>query len=123
MPDHIQDLIYPQSFLKDFSVVKSKPAVENNSLNNSANIFIFPDCLFNNYNRNYGAFLFSEGAQHTNVISFLTVIKTRSIASLQFEMVKNICLLIGKKKRKFISFREHTSSSASLSKRKEVILI
>ncbi len=123
MPDHIQNLIYSQSFLKNFSVANSKSAVENNFFNNSVNIFLFPDCPFNNYNRNSGAFLFLEGAQHTNVISFLTAIKTRTISSLRFEMVKNIYLLIGKKKRKFMSFREHTSSSASLSKRKEVVFI
>ena len=123
MPDHIQHPFYPHSFLKDFSVATPKPAVENNSFNSSVNIFLFSDCLFNNYNRNSGAFLFSERAQPTNVVSFILSIKTRTIASLQFEMVKNICLLIGKKKRKHMSVRATASSSGSLSKRKEVILI
>ncbi len=121
MPDHIQHPFYPHSFLKDFSIAKPKPAVENNSFNNSVNIFLFSDCLFNNYNRNSGAFLFSEGAQDTNVVSFLLSIKTRTITSLKFENLKNNHKTNGEKKRKLQSFTATASSSGSLSKRKEVM--
>ncbi len=130
MPDHIQHPFYPHSFLKDFSVATPKPAVENNSFNSSVNIFLFSDCLFNNYNRNSGAFLFSERAQHTNVVSFLLSIKTRSIVkgtrtitSIKFEDLNNNHKTNGKKKRKHMSVRATASSSASLSKRKEVVFI
>ncbi len=130
MPDHIQHPFYPYSFLKNFSVVKPKLAEENNSFNSSVNIFLFSDSLFNNYNRNSGAFLFSERAQHTNVVSFLLSIKTRSIVKgtrtitfIKFEDLNNNHKTNGKKKRKHMSVRATASSSASLSKRKEVVFI
>ncbi len=47
MPNHSQHPFFSHFFLKSFSAVI--PAVENNSLNSSVNIFLFQDSLFNNF--------------------------------------------------------------------------
>ncbi len=102
MPDHIQYLIYPPSFLKDFSVATPKPAIENNSFNSFINIFLFYYSLFSN--RNSYIFFYSKRAQYANTILYLSAaemrlitIKTQSIASLQFENIEYDYIIIGKK--------------------------
>ncbi len=106
MPYHIEHLIYSPSFFKDFSAAKPKPA---NSFNSFINIFLFYYGLFSN--RNSCIFFYSKREQYADIILYLTAvetrlitIKTRSIAPLLFDNIKNNHTIIGKNRESTCTF-------------------
>ncbi len=121
MPYYISNPIYLCSFHKNSPFANAKPVIKNSIFNCYLDTFSFPENLFNIQNKY--SYVNTYHIDTTYILPFLKHANVCISSKIQMliRSIININQIIGKKKRKLQSLKAATSSSGSLSKRKEVM--